>query len=591
MTSVVIPTYNRRRMLEPLLRPLLSDDAVAEVVVVVDGCRDGSIELLRAMADEKPRLVPLFVENRGENGARQAGVEAASSEVVLLLDDDVVAEPGLAEGHARHHAEEEGLVVLGYMPVRAPRSAPERLYAGWYEQQAADWERRPGRVLENLWAGNVSMRRADALRVGFESGFDKAYNPDRDFGLRCLKAGLRGRFDRTLRAEHRYERSFDAFRRDARNSGEGRAAIHRLHGGVVGPLAEDAFEHGLPGARRRLVRLGRQRPRATRPLTATLDLAARRTKGRAQDALALLLYRLEQQRAALADAPEPLPVTVVIPAYNRPEMARRAVESALRQTRPPAEVLVVDDCSTDSTGAVAAAAGARVVRHEVNRGEGGARNTGILEATQPWIALLDSDDEWLPHHLETLWALRGDHVLVGASAIAKGEAPEHHRIAGNPGPERVLRTPADLAFPENSVPPSAVMIRRDALVAAGCFDPSLEMCADLDCWLRVLEHGTGVSSPEVTAVYHVHGGQVSGDRQAMKHAHERVLERYADRPWYRRGLVERYRGAIAWDAYRAGEDPHELLLALGRPRRALGIARTLAWRRRVRRRSAEVTPA
>ena len=100
----------------------------------------------------------------------------------------------------------------------------------------------------------------------------------------------------------------------------------------------------------------------------------------------------------------PLPVTVIIPAYNRADTVAQAVASALAQhPAPPAEVLVVDDGSADDTAEVAERAGARVVRHAVNQRLGAARNTGLSHATQPWIALLDSDDEWLPHHLASLW--------------------------------------------------------------------------------------------------------------------------------------------------------------------------------------------
>src|SRR4051794_32304698 len=100
-------------------------------------------------------------------------------------------------------------------------------------------------------------------------------------------------------------------------------------------------------------------------------------------------------------ADEPLPVSVVIPAYRRPGMVERALRSVLAQTRRPAEVIVVDDASGDDTGARAAALGARVITHERNSGRGATRNRGIAAASQDWIALLDCDDEWLPRHLET----------------------------------------------------------------------------------------------------------------------------------------------------------------------------------------------
>src|SRR4051794_22007935 len=112
-----------------------------------------------------------------------------------------------------------------------------------------------------------------------------------------------------------------------------------------------------------------------------------------------------------------LPVAVVIPAYRCEATIERAVRSALAQRPAPAEVIVVDDASGDRSGELAAALGARVLTHERNQGEGAARNTGLNAAREPWVALLDADDEWLPGHLETLWRARGPHVLVGSATL------------------------------------------------------------------------------------------------------------------------------------------------------------------------------
>jgi glycosyltransferase involved in cell wall biosynthesis len=263
--SVVVATYNRRDNLEAVVRPLLDDPATTELVVVVDGCNDGSIEYLEDIAKEEPRLKPFFVENSGAARAQQAGVEAAAGDVVLIVDDDVIAAPRLVTGHARHHTARQGIVVLGYMPTRTsarpePGEHATALYARAYEQSCARYEHDPQEILRALWGGNVSLRRRDCLRVPLEtSGFREGYHYDREWGLRLLKAGLIGVFDRSLLAEHRHRRPLAAALRDARNEGRGRVRLHQLHGDVLGPLDTAAFERNLPPPARWLVRAARYR--------------------------------------------------------------------------------------------------------------------------------------------------------------------------------------------------------------------------------------------------------------------------------------------------------------------------------------------
>jgi hypothetical protein len=139
------------------------------------------------------------------------------------------------------------------------------------------------------------------------------------------------------------------------------------------------------------------------------------------------------------------------------------------------------------------------------------------------------------------------------------------------------------------VPPSAALLHRDVALAAGAFDTGLERCADLDLWLRMLERGRGLALPDVTALYHLHEGQVSVDGIAMQRAHRAVLERYAARPWCTATLRRRFEGLMAWDARRA--TPARTVRALlADPRRLAGAAGALVWRARVRRRSALFAP-
>jgi glycosyltransferase involved in cell wall biosynthesis len=296
--------------------------------------------------------------------------------------------------------------------------------------------------------------------------------------------------------------------------------------------------------------------------------------------------------------PEPLPITVVIPAYNRPDMVARAVRSALGQRpRPPAEVIVVDDCSSDGTGDAASAAGATVIRHDINRGEGAARNTAIRAAGEEWIALLDSDDEFLPGHLAALWPHRNGHVILGSSGIACAPDPADDGLVGRARETSLLlRSPADLLHGGNALVATSVMVRRDTALEAGLFAEGMKRAADLDLWLRVLERGTGYVSPDVTVRYHLHEGQVTGDMAPMWSAHGAVVDAYRDRPWFSRTASARSEANVMWDQLRLdlrkGDRPAALRVAFqiaGDPYKARSLMDLLAYRFMLRRRRGRYT--
>ncbi len=139
---------------------------------------------------------------------------------------------------------------------------------------------------------------------------------------------------------------------------------------------------------------------------------------------------LADSSAINAASSQPLPISVVIPVLNRELALTRALTSVAAQRRPAAEVIVVDDGCTDASAAVAARLGARVVAHERNRGQVAARNTGIAAARQPWLAFLDSDDEWLPDRLQELWELRNGALFVTSSSINCRLDPGRDRVVG-----------------------------------------------------------------------------------------------------------------------------------------------------------------
>jgi len=279
--SVLIPTYRYASKLENTVRALLPDPAATQIIVVVDGCRDGSLEILETLHDEDPRVTPMLVEHVGKSGALSAALERAEGEVVLLLDQDVVARPGLVSGHAAHHRDAEHLVVLGYMPTLTDESDGRvamltKCYADEYEAHVTFLEEHPEEVLLQLWGGNVSLRRDDCALVGLD--FRYFGHEDQDFGIRCLKAGLTGRFDRTLLAEHHHSRTATQFLWYSKMQGASRWLIHEEHADLVGPYDPDSTLEGLPPVIRGLTALiatPRLGDRSAQVLVTLGDLCAR----------------------------------------------------------------------------------------------------------------------------------------------------------------------------------------------------------------------------------------------------------------------------------------------------------------------------
>jgi len=141
--------------------------------------------------------------------SRARPAEKVSGEVVVTIDDDVVASSGGISLHAEHHLGGRDRVVLGYMPVvLGPASSrATSMYAAAYEQRVGEYERHPVTVLPFLWGGYFSLLRDTALRVPFRNPGMPIDLWDKEVGCRYERAGLVGVFDRTITASHYHARS------------------------------------------------------------------------------------------------------------------------------------------------------------------------------------------------------------------------------------------------------------------------------------------------------------------------------------------------------------------------------------------------
>ena len=222
-------------------------------------------------------------------------------------------------------------------------------------------------------------------------------------------------------------------------------------------------------------------------------------------------------------------VTAIVPTYERAALVARALESIYAQTRPPDEVIVVDDGSTDGTAElVRERFPAALLIQQNNAGVSAARNAGVARASGDWIALLDSDDEWLPRKIERqLAALERDpHPLCHTEEIwiRRGRRVNPMKKHAKQG-GRIYRR----CLPLCVISPSSALLSRALLEEVGTFDADLPVCEDYDLWLRVCARHPVLFLPEPLIVKHGgHADQLSRSTPGMDRyrivALEKMLE-------------------------------------------------------------------
>jgi glycosyltransferase involved in cell wall biosynthesis len=224
--------------------------------------------------------------------------------------------------------------------------------------------------------------------------------------------------------------------------------------------------------------------------------------------------------------------SIVITAYQAAATIARAVESALAQTRPAEEVVVVDDGSTDDLLGALAPYRDRIelVRRE-NGGGAAARNTGAEAAKSDFMAVLDADDAYHPRRLEAVAALARerpelDLVTTDARLVAQGESAGTFATY-TPFAWKGQRT----AIFETCFVGGWPAIRLSRLASIGGFDESFRIAYDWDCWLRsILDGGQAGFVDEPYYDYVVHSGSLSASRAPSLWERARLLEKAERNP-------------------------------------------------------------
>ena len=178
-------------------------------------------------------------------------------------------------------------------------------------------------------------------------------------------------------------------------------------------------------------------------------------------------------------------ISVIIPTYNRKETLKRAIQSVLIQSYTPYEIIIIDDGSDDGTKEWLKDNFPNVKYiYQMNSGVSSARNKGIKFARGDWIALLDSDDEWLPsklkdqaNEIESNPAAKFLHTneIWIRNGVRVNQMKKHKKYGGY-----IFEKCLDMC----RISPSSVLIKKDIFDEIGMFDETLKVCEDYDLWLR-----------------------------------------------------------------------------------------------------------
>ena len=221
-------------------------------------------------------------------------------------------------------------------------------------------------------------------------------------------------------------------------------------------------------------------------------------------------------------------VSVIIPTFNRAHTILRALKSVLTQERVASEIFVIDDGSTDETRSLIESTCQKEPNvqylFQPNQGPSAARNLGIRKSRAPYVAFLDSDDEWLPGKLgaqlqffesypnflicqtEEIWIRNGRRV---------NPMKKHKKFGG---------LIFEACLPLSIVSPSCVMMRRPFFDQVGLFDETFPACEDYELWLRTsARFPIGLMEQPYVMKYGGHSDQLSRTLPVMDQFRIRAL--------------------------------------------------------------------
>lgn len=268
----------------------------------------------------------------------------------------------------------------------------------------------------------------------------------------------------------------------------------------------------------------------------------------------------------MKDVPSHAPrVSVIIPTFNRAHIISQAIESVLNQTFNDYEIIVVDDGSTDTTGAfLGKTYGSRItyVGKPVNEGLAAARNTGISLAQGTYIAILDDDDLWLPEKLDRQVELMERNPDLGLVYCGSLKVNGDGDTIAEMRPTKRGDIFADMLQRNYLLGPASVaLFPREVLRKTGLFDTSFSACADWDLWIRIAGSAPVDYVDDSLVKYVLHESNMHTNVRGMEKETFGVLNKYWPGWAEETGCIELKNRVysdhaihFAWQYYERGEE-------------------------------------
>lgn len=232
--SIIIPTYGRERYLAETLGVLFDQTPSKDEyeVLVIDRPVDNTRGVVGSFAKDFP-IKYLRQDGVGRPQARNIGIREAKGEILLFLDDDILIQEGLIEGHLKSHSKFPKMACLGHTINTTKSNSPFVRYLVEDSTFLTAYEliKNPEDIPFNLfYTSNISIPRMEALRVGlFDEDFSRYGLEDLEFGYRWTKAGYGIRYNPEAVGYHHYDTTKEEFFQRRHEVGQAAAIFYKKH--------------------------------------------------------------------------------------------------------------------------------------------------------------------------------------------------------------------------------------------------------------------------------------------------------------------------------------------------------------------------